>query len=215
MSNYILPFNVLSSAELSPSEKLTLIGIDMTKAINEDGTIKVNLDRVKEYTHVSNRNIRRHLTTFVEQEILIPNHPDDIGKVRILHPQKRYGMLFNKQEEVVLDNMSSIKKQVTLDNLSSKELIDSIPKIKCEPIPLTQGVLCSNTFIINRFVDELVEGKCTNKWIPAVVEIDEKEFSIWVATITDPIDGSQKYIADSSIEIRLDDLKRQKGKQSK
>jgi len=198
--SYILPFNLISNKDLSPSEKLTLIGIDMTKAINEDGSILINLGSIEEYTNVSNRNIRRNLKSFADNEILLPMDPEETGKYRKLIPQDKYDKLMYRHEDIHRSDSSNTKEQA-LDKLSSKELIDSIPTKEADVVTLTMDMIENGASLNDEFTSELING--TNKycWVPVTFRLVDKEHKTHGALMSDG-----KYIIKNSILAKLESM---------
>lgn len=159
-----LIFNLLSNKELSPSLKITLIGIEKVKELNEDGSITINLNRITSLTAINNRTLRRNIKVLVEKEIVKQEYPNEEGKTRTLWILPLYNELLSTNYPLELDSLSNEQTEPSLDNLSSKEIknksmLDNLSNgikdfiIKLSPTELNKKIsdtdICRNSLIVD------------------------------------------------------------------
>jgi len=185
---------LLSHKDLSPHEKLILIGIINTKCIIDDDQIQINLHQIESITGVENRTIRRSLSKFDELDILQLSLPEQKGRYRTLIPTEKYYELDCQSNEAVND--------IVVDNESSSDdILNSIPTLDVEELEVSFEMISDNVSMHEQFIEDLRSGKVKG-WIPSKVSIGDNLYKMLLAEVLDD-EGSIKYVRYESIEEKL------------
>lgn len=177
-------YNLFSNKELSPSEKITLIGIEDIKIYTDDGNIQINLNDITNCTAINNRSIRRNLKSFEEKNILLPATPNEEGKLRHLVIQPKYTKLFDEITELDKSSRSGNSKVQSHKPQGSRE------------IRIIEEQICRNSELIESTRSSMNE-EIELDWVDIVVNMNEKDFTSKALIVNDA--GEKRYVIQSML----------------